>query len=78
LLDGADLPADGLAVIVGEGERDALVGERARAGQLLPGDPAVCVGIGNRVGVAHPRRRRPRDRGPRRGSRAAPPAAAPS
>src|SRR2546430_17114646 len=53
LLDGADSPAGVEPVVVGEGERDALVGELPLPAQLPLGDPAVRVGVGYRVGIAH-------------------------
>src|SRR6266511_2518693 len=54
LLDGADLPTRVEPVVVGERERDALVGEPPLPAELALGDPAVRVGVGDRVGVTHP------------------------
>ena len=59
LLDRADLPADGQPVVVGEGERDALVGEAPVPAELALGDPAVRV----RDRESSRRRSRPRRRG---------------
>ncbi len=53
LLDGADAAADVEPGVIGQGERDALVGERPLPRQLARGDPAIGVGIRHRVGVAH-------------------------
>src|SRR5207247_8921627 len=49
LLDRADLAPDVEAVIVGEGERDALVGEAAVTRELALGHPPIGVRVGNGI-----------------------------
>src|SRR6266508_872266 len=52
LLDRADLAADRQTIVIAERQRDALIRQSARPGQLAMGDPAVGVRVGDRVGVA--------------------------